>query len=222
MNPQFNPQHLILLFGGAVLVISIVLLAVYFLQKSLGRSLKAGEPKAAKVRVEDEAAFGLATLKAVITQLKADQKAAQEKLVVAERRAEESARKFELLAREIEYGLIVFDTEGFITFSNPLVRQLLAVDTWSRRRYGEIFQNNSPLSQLIAACFETGTETRKKTVEVQGDDESKRRVEVSVLPTRDRSGAMEVVACIFREVPPPVPAGSPLEGSNGPAPLERV
>ena len=114
--------------------------------------MKPDEPKPAKVRVEDEAAFTLATVKAVITQLKADQKATQEKLVAAERRAEENARKFELLAREIDYGLMIFDAEGFITFSNPLVRKVLAVDTWSRRRYGEIFHDIPDLSKLIGEC----------------------------------------------------------------------
>jgi PAS domain-containing protein len=174
-------------------------------QKSLGRTLNPEVSKPDKVRVEDEAAFTLATVEAVMAQLKADQKATQEKLVVAERRAEENARKFELLAREIDYGLMIFDAEGFITFSNPLVRRLLAVDTWSRRRYGEIFHDIPDLSKLIGECVETGTETRKKIIEFQGSDGSTRRVEVSVLTTRDRSGAMEVVACVFRELAPPAP-----------------
>jgi len=205
MNPLLNSQHLILLFGAAVLVICVLVLGVYLLQRFISRTLKPDEPKPAKVRVEDEAAFTLATVKAVITQLKTEQKATLEKLVVAERRAEENARKFELLAREIDFGLMIFDAEGFITFSNPLVRKILAVDTWSRRRYGEIFHDNPALSKLIGECFETGTEIRKKTIEFQGWDESKRQVEVSVLQTRDRSGAMEVVACLFRELTPPSP-----------------
>jgi PAS domain-containing protein len=205
MNPHLNAQHMMLLFGGAVLVICVVIMGVYLLQKSLSRTLKPDEPKPARVRVEDEAAFTLATVKAVITQLKTEQKVTQEKLVAAERRAEESARKFDLLAREIDYGLMIFDAEGFITFSNPLVRRVLAVDTWSRRRYGEIFHDIPDLSKLIGECVETGTETRKRTVEFQGSDGTTRRVEVSVLTTRDPSGAMEVVACVFRELTPPTP-----------------
>jgi hypothetical protein len=155
MHPQFNSQQLILLLGGAVLVITFLLLGVYFLQKYISRTLKGDDLKPAKVRVQDEAAFTLATIKAVITQLKTDQKVTQEKLVVAERRAEENARKFELLAREVDFGLMIFDAEGFITFSNPLVRKILAVDTWSRRRYGEIFHDLPVLSKLIAECFDT-------------------------------------------------------------------
>ena len=36
---------------------------------------------------------------------------------------------------------MVFDPEGFIAFSNPLVRQQLAIDTWSRRRFTEILHD---------------------------------------------------------------------------------
>jgi len=180
-----------------------LILGIYLLQKSIKRTLKAEEPKPAKVRIEDEAAFTLATVKGVLAQLKAEQKATQEKLLAAERRAGEITRKFDLLAREIDYGLMIFDAQGFITFSNPMVRKLLAVDTWSRRRYGEIFQDVPALSNLIGECVETGAETRKKNVEFQGSDGSQRRVEVSVLTTREPSGAMEVVACVFRELPPP-------------------
>jgi PAS domain-containing protein len=206
MNPHFNSQQLILLLAGAVLVITFLLLGVYFLQKYISRTLKADDLKPNKVRVQDEAAITLVTIKAVITQLKADQKVAQEKLVVAERRAEENAHKFELLAREIDYGLMVFDAGGYITFSNALVRKVLAVDTWSRRRYGEIFHDLPVLSKLIGECFETGTETRNRAVEFQASDGTERRVEVSVLATRDRSGALEVIACVFRELAPLAPS----------------
>ena len=205
MDQLLSPQNLILLVGGAVLAGTVLTLGVYLLQRSLSRNLKLDKPRPARVRVEDEAAFTLASIRAVVTQLKTDQKTMQEKLVVAERSAEESARKFELLAREIDLGLMIFDAQGFITFSNPLVRKILGVDTWSRRRYGEIFHDLPALSKLIAECFETGTETRKKTVEFQGRGERKHRLEFSVLQTRDRSGAMEVVACMFRELPPPAP-----------------
>ena len=208
MKPPFNSQQLILLFGGAVLVISALLLVVYLLQKSIGRTRKSGDPKPPRVRVEDEAAFTLATVNAVITQLKAEQKSTQEKLIAAERRAEENARKFELLAREIDFGLMVFDAEGFIGFSNPLARRFLGVDTWSRRRYGEIFHDIPDLVLIIGDCFEAGTEARKRSIELSGTDGSKRWVDVSVFPSRDRSGAMDVVACVVRESASPGPEPS--------------
>jgi PAS domain-containing protein len=162
--------------------------------------MKTDEPKPEKIAWMTKPPSRSLPSKGVVTQLKAEQKAMQEKLIAAERRADENTRKFELLAREIEHGLIDFDAQGFISFSNPLVRKVLAVDTWSRRRYAEIFHDIPPCRKSSGACFETGTEVRKKTIEFQGSDGSKRRVDVSVLPTRDRSGAVEFVACVFREV----------------------
>ncbi len=196
---------MMLLLGGAVLAVCVLILGVYLLQKSVHRALKPDEPRRTKVRVQDEAAFTLATVKAVITQLKTDQQVTQEKLVAAERRADENARKFDLIAREVDFGLMIFDAEGFIAFSNPLARKLLAVDTWSRRRYGETFHDIPVLSKLIGESFETGAETRKKTIEFRGYDECKGWVELSVLTTRDRSGAIDIVACVLREVGPPAP-----------------
>jgi len=205
MNQLLTPQNLILLVGGAVLFGGMLTLGVYLLQRSFSRGLKTDKPRHAKIRLEDEAAFTLTTIKSVVTQLKADQKATEEKLAAAEHRAEEKARQFELLAREIDLGLIIFDAQGYISFSNPLVRKMLGIDTWSRRRYTEIFHEIPAVSALLGNGFEPGTEVRKKAIEFQGLDGSKRVVEVSVLPTEDRRGARESVVCIFREVALPSP-----------------
>ncbi|MFZ0964701.1 MAG: hypothetical protein WAO35_27910 [Terriglobia bacterium] len=59
--------------------------------------MKTDEPKPAKVRREDEASFIFATVRGAFALLKTDRKARQGKLAAAERRADESARKFELL-----------------------------------------------------------------------------------------------------------------------------
>jgi PAS domain-containing protein len=198
-----SPQNLVLIFGGAVVCFGVLLLGAYLFQKSLRRSFKPEEPKPDKLRVGDEAAFALGTVKGVITQLKAEQKDTQEKLVAAERRADENARKFDLLAREIDFGLMIFDAEGFITFSNPQVRKFIAVDTWSRRRYAEIFHDMPALVEVIAQCFETGTEARKNVFAFQGWGEGNKQVELSALPSRDRVGTIEMVACVFRELAPP-------------------
>jgi PAS domain-containing protein len=206
MHPQFGMQHLMVLLGGAVMALIVVLLAVYLLHKSLSRTLTTGKSGTPNVRFQDETAFTLTTLKAVVTQLKADLTAIQEKLIEAERSAEQSHRRFELVAREFEHGLMIFDAQGFITFSNPITRKILGVDTWSRRRYAEIFSELPALSELIGKAVHAGTEDRNSLFEFQGSDGNKRRIEVSVLPSRDRTGAMESVVCIFRFTPPTMDA----------------
>jgi PAS domain-containing protein len=200
MQKLLSPQSLLLLIGGAALVGTVLTLSVFLLQRSFSRPLRNDMPRRAKIRVEDEGAFALTTIKSVVTQLKSDQKTLQDELAVAERRAEENARKFELIAREIDLGVIVFNAQGYISFSNPLVRKMLVVDTWSRRRYAEIFNDMPALADLIGKCFESVAETRNKSIKFSVPDGSERQVEASVLPTRDRSGTMESVICIFREL----------------------
>ena len=79
---------------------------------------------------------------------------------------------------------------------------LLSIDTWSRRRYSEIFKELAPLPELIAACFETGTEIRKKPLELSSGNGRQLRVELSVFPIRNPSGELESVTCLFRELTP--------------------
>jgi len=197
-----------MLFGGALLAMSVLLLGIYALQKSLGHNLKSADAKPPKLNLEDEAAFSMATVKSVIAQLRADQKTNQVKLLAAERRADEYTRRFELLARELDQGVILFDPQGFVCFSNPQARKLLTVDTLARRRYPEIFAELQEFARLIAECFEAGTETRNCSLDLPNADGSPRCVEAAILALRDRSNALEAVACLFRAPGPPRPESS--------------
>jgi len=202
MRPHTNITQLIMLMGGAMLLVCLLILIIYLLQKAFGRGSKDDASMREKVPLDDESAFTLATVKGVITQLKAQHKEAQDELTVAARQAEQSGRKFTVLAGEFDHGLLVFDAEGYISFSNPAVRKMLAIDTWSRRRFGEIFQEIPPLRELLGSCFEARVEARKKMVEWQPAEGSVRRVEVTVLPSFDRSGMMDFVVCVFRDLAP--------------------
>jgi PAS domain-containing protein len=202
MGKLLSTRNLLLLVGGAALIAIVLTLAVFLLPRSFGRRAKSDKPRPPRIPVENEATFTLAAIKSVVTQLKAEQKELQEKLLAEERRADQNAHKFELIAREIEHGLIVFDAQGYISFSNPLVRTMLNVDTWSRRRYAEIFKDIPPLPELIGSCFEAGSETRQNPIAFQVLDGTRREVDASILPTRNSSGALEFVICIFREMKP--------------------
>ncbi len=207
MQHALSPQTLVFLLGVVAGTGAILCLAVFLLQKTLGRKSKSDNPKPLKIRPEDEAAFTLTTIKSVVTQLKAEQKTLQEQLAAAERNAEATTRKLELLAREIEQGLIVFDAQGYIALSNPQARKMLAVDTWSRRRYSEIFEGIEGLPDLVQHCGDDGTERGEISIAVQNQDGTSRQIQAIALPSRDRMGALESVICVFREVISP-PANS--------------
>ena len=69
MNPHLNSQQMILLAGVAVLVILVLIMAVYLLQKTLGRGLKSDESTLTRVRLEGDAGFALSTVQGVIAAL---------------------------------------------------------------------------------------------------------------------------------------------------------
>jgi PAS domain-containing protein len=211
MTPHLSFLQLTFLIGGAVVVALVLIGAFYALHKSIRGTLKPEEFKAPRVRAENETAFTLATMQAVISQLKDEQRATQARLTAAEQRAEQNARKAALLVQEMDQGLMIFDSQGFLIQSNALARELLGPDAWSRRRYAELFQSIPELIELVRTCLETGAETRKQTVECQPRDGSARATAVSVLPVRDRSGSTEAVICWLREVPS---GQRPKEGQN--------
>ena len=95
MHPVIDSHHLIQLVGGAAFVAMVLIVAIYLLQKTVGSTFKPEKSKSARVRLGDEVAFSAATVKGVITQLKADQSSMREKLIAAERRAEQNVRKFD-------------------------------------------------------------------------------------------------------------------------------
>ncbi len=196
-----HPQvlNLTLLIAGAVIIVVVMILGLYLVHRSLRQAAKPVDFKPPRVRAINESAFTLATMQAVIADLKGEQRTAQEKLLAVDRLADENARKLELIAREVDQGLMVFDREGLITLTNAHVSNILAVDTWSRRRYREILESIPKLAEMIAAALKTAVETRKQKVEYQNRDGSTRAIVVSVFPIRDKSGETEAVVCLFQE-----------------------
>ncbi len=197
MTSHLSFLQLTFLIGGAMVVALVLIVAIYALHKSIRGTLKPDDFKPPRVRVDDETAFTLATMQAVIVQLKDEQKATQAKLAAAEQRAEENARKTALLAQEMDQGLMVFDRQGFLTQANAPARELLGPDTWSRRRYAELFQSIPRLAELVRTCLETGAETRKETVEYQTGDEGSGPLRSQCFPFATGAGLRKLLsACL--------------------------
>ena len=176
----------------------ILLLALYLLHKWMRQTLKPDDLQPGRVRVDDETAFPIAAMQAVIMQLKAAEKATLEKLTRAEQRADQNARQTELIAREIDQAMVIFEGTGFMAHASARVRDLLGIDTWSHRRYTEVFEGFPKLVEMVEGCRSAGAEFRNATVEFQNRDDTPKEIVVSVLPVRDRAGATEAVVCLFR------------------------
>jgi len=197
-NPSLG--QLTILVGGAIVLAGLLILLIYMLHKAFQRQRSEADLKPASPRAANEAAFALATVQSVIAGLKAREKELTRQLREAEQRAEAAARTLESLGREIPLGLVVFSRDGFLTLSNPAARALLGIDTWSRRRYPELFHAESPLTQYIRESLETGKSQKHQRVEYVTPEAQTRLLEVSLLPWHDRNGQVAGVICLLAEV----------------------
>ena len=152
----------------------------------------------ANPRAENSEAFMLAGLQALIASLREEQKKTFDLLRASELRADESARRIDLIAREIEEGLLLFDRDGFISLANSVVRTLLSIDVWSRRRYQEVLGPNSELTRRVAACLAEGGITRHEEVHYhtpRGDDVC---LMVTIVPLWGRGGEISGALCLLK------------------------
>ena len=201
MSPHPTLPQIMWLVATAIVVGALLVLIVYGFHKAIRRALRQEELKPAASRVSDNAQFMVATLQGVITDLKEQQRKRDEIYRTTEQRATETGRLLETVAQEMGEGLIVFTRDGFVRLANPALRELLALDTWSRRRYPEVFGPESPLAGLVQACLEAGKVTRSARLEFLTARGEVRVLAVSVLPlqasNRETAGAM----CLLRAWP---------------------
>ena len=197
MLAHLNLGQLSLLIAGAVVGAGLLVGAVYALHRSIRGSLQAEPTAAPRVRAENEAAFTVAALQAVIAQVRSEQKATQEKLLAVERESDELARRLDVVVREMDQAVLIFNQQGFVSAANPRARDLLGPDAWSRRRYPEMLAHLPKVAEWVGGCLASGSEARRETAEFE-PGEGKRPVRVSVLPLRDKSGALDGAVCLIR------------------------
>jgi PAS domain-containing protein len=197
-NPSLG--QLTILVGGAIVLGGLLILLIYVLHKAFQRQRNEADLGAAIPRAANEAAFALATVQSVIAGLKAREKELTKQLHEAEQRAEATARTLESVGQEIPLGLMLFSRDGFLTLSNPEARALLGIDTWSRRRYTELFHPQSPLTQYIRDSLETGKSQKHQRLEYAASEAQTRLLEVSLSPWHDRNGQVAGVICLLAEV----------------------
>lgn len=193
-------SQLTILVGGVILIAGLLILLFYVLHKAFQRQRNTSGLKPPSPRPADEAAFAMATVQSVIAGLKAREKELTKQLRDAEQRADAAARALESVMREVPMGLMVFNREGFLTQSNPAVRALLGIDTWSRRRYTEILGPESPLALYIRECLEMGKSCKREAVEHVTPIGRTRILEMSLWPCYDRGGQVEGAVCLLTDL----------------------
>ena len=193
-------QHLsisqVTLLVGITIGIGLVLVA-YAIHKAFHGRREELDLNPKSPRAQDEAAFAVATLQGVITNLKAQQQELREELRATRERAKEIAHLSEIMIREMPGGLLVFDRAGFIINANRAVAELLQIDTWSRRRYPEMLGPESALTGYIRKCLESGKTHTREGVEYMPPRGESRLLEMTLAPVQAQDSRIGGAVCIL-------------------------
>jgi PAS domain S-box-containing protein len=200
MAPKLSLSQLTLIAGAALLAGGLLVFIVYIIHKMIKDRREEQDLMPHSPRSDNEPAFAMAALQGVISRMKEQEKELIELRQAAEKRARESARISENIVREMPGGLMVFNREGFITASNPAVRALLGVDTWSRRRYPEILGAQPRLSEHLRQCLETGKALSQESFQSTLPSGERRVLGVSVSPFHDSNGGIAGVVCLLTDM----------------------
>ncbi len=191
-----------LLVGGTLLVGMLVVVLIYAVYRMLRGTREGMDMKPTAPHPQDESAFMVAALQGVISRMKAEENKLREMLRESEQCARANARVLENIVRELPLGVMAFNREGFLTLSNPAVRTLLGIDTWSRRRYPEILGAESTLTECIRECLEAGKDCKGRAVEYRMPAGDLRTLEVSLSLLFSGGGQIDGALCILREQAP--------------------
>ncbi len=186
-----------LLVGGTLLVLLLLAVLAYAVYKMIQQRRAVAEPNLATPRIEDGSAFVVGALQGLIAKLKAEEKRLTDLLRDSDQRAQASKALLEGVLSELSVGALVFNRQGFLTQSNPAARQLLGIDTWSRRRYPEILGAESALAGLVRECLENGKSLRRTCIEFRTPQGELRGLEASLTPLRSASGQVENALCLL-------------------------
>ena len=196
-----NQGALWLLAGGLLLVVLAGVAAAVYLTRRFFQSPSSaddfGMPKASS---ENPAAFMASSMQAVIQKLR-EQEKELEVLHRAEReRAQQSERLSEAVTHNMPSGLLLLNSAGLITSSNPAAEMALGIRSLAYRRYGEVLGTDSALTRLIDACLAQGRTFRREEVEYLTPAHELRQLGVTISPIFHESAEVTGAICLLSDL----------------------
>jgi PAS domain-containing protein len=196
---NLTPLQVTLLLGAGLLIVGLTALVLYAIHKAFQQQRKPEDFRASAPKSGDESSVLLASMQGVLTRMKNRERELEALLREAEQRADSSTRTLEAIVRDLPVGLLVFTREGFLALSNPRARELLRVDTWSRRRYPEMLGAESPLSHHLRNALEAGACLRAEPLGHRFPDGGMVFLEVTLSPFYGRNGQVEGAICLLKQ-----------------------
>jgi PAS domain-containing protein len=197
-----TPKSLWMLSGALLLALftgayALILMAKRYVQRG---SQAADDFGAEKPRSDNPAAFMTASMQAVIKKLK-EQEKELEILHRAEReRAQQTERMSEAVTRHMPAGLLLVSSAGLITSANPAAEAALGVKSLVFRRYSEVLGAGSRLTELVAACLESGRTFRREEVEYLTPAHELRQLGVTISPIQNNGTEIAGAICLLSDL----------------------
>ncbi len=184
-----------------VAVLTAAVVAILMAKRYVQRGTQSADDFGAeKPRSDNPAAFMTASMQAVIKKLK-EQEKELEILHRAEReRAQQTERMSEAVTRHMPAGLLLVSSAGLITSANPAAEAALGVKSLVYRRYSEILGTGSRLTELVAACLESGRTFRREEVEYLTPAHELRQLGVTISPIQNNGTEIDGAICLLSDL----------------------
>lgn len=156
--PGSREEWLLYGFLFIAAIMTLVFLFAVVLRRSMRRDPRRQNPfeedfTAKAPSSENQTAFLTAGMQGVIERLKAQEKEL-ERLHRAERdRAQQTERLSEAVTRNMPTGLLLINSAGLISMSNPAAETALGIRSLAFRRYSEVLGADSGLTALVRQCL---------------------------------------------------------------------
>lgn len=203
LQSESSPQRLWEITAAlGVGVLAVVWLVVYLLRKFFQSTNEEQQAKiaASSPSTENSSAFMAASMQAVIHQLREQEKELERLHKIEKERAEQTERLSEEVTRNMPAGLVVVNSTGIISSSNPAAEQALGIHGLGFRRYSEALGQDSELTRLVAECLATGRIFRREEVEHVPPSGEPRHLGVTISPIRRAEGKISGVICLLTDL----------------------
>jgi nitrogen-specific signal transduction histidine kinase len=131
---------------------------------------------------ENASAFMTASMQGVIEKLRTQEKELARLHMLAQERAQESERMTEEVTRNMPTGLLLVNSTGAISSTNPAAEDALGIRPLRYRAYRETLGEDSDLVAMLTECLQGGETFQRNEIEHTTPEGETRRLGVTISP----------------------------------------
>lgn len=196
------------LLAASVVGLALLVLALLLIHRLFGKIRTEGEIQTAPRpdAPNAESAFAMATFQGVIQKLREQEKELARLHQDERQRAQESAQLSATVMRNMATGVLMINSQGLITESNPAARAVLGHELLEGRSFREVFGprgqpdgETPPIVEKLDSCLGAGQTYRRITVRYRGPSGDHKVLGVGMSPIR-QEGRVGGVICLLSDL----------------------